>query len=94
MTKLPRVLNPAPLGYKNVYDKCMENAQIGARVVEKERIHTISKGLAPTWATPWLHLADVVSRGTISVLEAMDTLRLGYIAEHLKVRESWYQHLL
>lgn len=45
-------------------------------------------------STQWIHLADAVSRGTISPLEAIDTMKLGYIAEHLKVRESKYQHLL
>jgi hypothetical protein len=45
-------------------------------------------------ATPWIHLCDAVSRGTISPLEAYDTIELGYLPENLKIRESYYSHLL
>lgn len=46
------------------------------------------------YSTPWIHLQDAVSRGTITPLEAIDALTLGYLPEHLKVRASMYQHLL
>lgn len=42
----------------------------------------------------WIHLADSVSRGYISPMEAWGTIRLGYVAEHLIVRESKYAHLI
>jgi hypothetical protein len=45
-------------------------------------------------ATPWIHLADAVSRGTISPLEAYEAIRVGYLPEVLKVRDSKYNHLL
>ncbi|MCK9575346.1 MAG: hypothetical protein M0R51_05265 [Clostridia bacterium] len=45
-------------------------------------------------ATPWIHLADAVSRGTISPMEAYDALSLGYLPEQLTVRDSMYSHLL
>ena len=41
-------------------------------------------------AIQWIHIADAVSRGTITPLEAYDALRLGYCPENLKVRESDY----
>lgn len=44
--------------------------------------------------TEWIHLQDAVYRGTIKPYEAWETLKLGYVAEHLKVRESKYSHLL
>ena len=45
-------------------------------------------------ATPWIHLADAVSRGTITPLEAYNALFLGYLPEYLTIRCSNYQHLL
>lgn len=45
-------------------------------------------------ATPWIHLADAVSRGTISPVEAYDALALGYLPMHLEARNSNYSHLL
>jgi hypothetical protein len=44
--------------------------------------------------TCWIHLTDAVESGTISPMEAYDTIKLGYVAEHLTVRESRYSHLL
>jgi len=61
-----------------LYDKCMEMAK---------------KNSGPG-ATAWIHLADAVSRGTISPLEAYEAIRVGYLPEVLKVRESMYAHLL
>lgn len=40
--------------------------------------------------TPWLHVEDGVSRGTISPMEAYDALALGYVPVYLYVRESYY----
>lgn len=45
-------------------------------------------------ATPWIHLADAVSRGTISPMEAYDALEAGFLPENLKIRKSLYYHLL
>lgn len=45
-------------------------------------------------AAPWIHIADAVSRGTISPMEAYDSIRLGYCPEHLKIRESDYYYRL
>ena len=61
-----------------LYDKCMEMAK---------------KNPGPV-ATPWIHLADAVSRGTISPMEAYEAINIGYLPEYLKVRESAYCHLL
>ena len=41
-------------------------------------------------AIKWIHIADGVSRGTITPLEAYDALQLGYCPEWLKIRESDY----
>lgn len=62
-----------------VYDACMAMA---------------SKHPGPSTATPWIHLADAVERGSVSPMEAYDTINLGYVAEHLLVRESRYMRLL
>lgn len=45
-------------------------------------------------STVWIHLADGVSRGYITPMEAWDTLSLGYVVEYLLVRESAYSHLI
>lgn len=42
-------------------------------------------------ATIWIFIADAVSRGTITPLEAYDALNLGYLPENLSVRESKYE---
>jgi len=44
--------------------------------------------------TQWLHLTDAVESRTISPMEAYDTIKLGYVMEHLTVRQSRYSHLL
>jgi hypothetical protein len=79
----PKVLPFGPQLSENVfwsiYDKCMLKA---------------SENMGPIGATPWIHLADAVSRGTISPLEAFDALEMGYLPEHLKVRASAYSHIL
>lgn len=62
-----------------VYDACMTMA---------------AKHPGPYTATPWIHLADAVERGSVSPMEAYDTIRLGYVAEHLLTRYSRYKHLL
>lgn len=40
--------------------------------------------------TQWIYIADCVSRGTMSPMEAYDCIKLGYLAEHLSMRESLY----
>lgn len=62
----------------SLYDACMQKAK-----------ENIGAG-----ATNWIHLADAVSRGTISPLEAYDAIEAGYLPENLKIRESAYYHLL
>lgn len=61
-----------------LYSKCMDMAR-------KNPGHS---------ATPWIHLADAVSRGTITPLEAYDAIMLGRLPEFLTVRASLYSHLL
>lgn len=83
---IPKVLSDdkLPAGYWFVYDQCMELAK--KNLEQKVMVQDI--------ATPWIHLADAVSRGTISVLEAIDAIEAGFLPENLKVRESAYYHLL
>ena len=40
--------------------------------------------------TQWIYLADCVSRGTITPIEAYDCISLGYVPEHLTIRPSLY----
>jgi len=61
-----------------LYDKCMKQAEN-------------NKGVG---ATQWQHLADATSRGTISPLEAYGSITAGYVPENLKIRLSYYSHLL
>jgi hypothetical protein len=61
-----------------LYSACMEKA----------------KENAGPGATSWIHLADAVSRGTISPMEAYDAIEAGFLPETLKVRKSLYYHLL
>lgn len=61
-----------------LYDECMRMA--------KENMGSS--------ATQWIHLADAVSRGTISPMEAYDAIALGYLPGNLTVRSSYYSHLL
>lgn len=61
-----------------LYDACMDMA----------------KKNAGYGATSWIHLADAVSRGTISPLEAYDAIALGYLPSVLTVRESLYMDKL
>jgi len=42
----------------------------------------------------WIHLADAVEIGSITPMEAYDTIKLGYLAEGLTIRDSRYKHLL
>lgn len=64
--------------HQNIYEKCMEKAADNPG----------------SNATQWLHLADAVETGSISPLEAYETLNLGYVAAHLTTRNSKYSHLL
>ena len=45
-------------------------------------------------ARKWIHIADGVSRGTITPLEAYDAVVLGYCPACLEARESAYQHTI
>lgn len=45
-------------------------------------------------STQWTHLQDAVEKGSISPMEAYDSVRLGYLPEGLKVRDSKYSHLI
>jgi hypothetical protein len=45
-------------------------------------------------ATPWIHLADAVSRGTVTPMEAYDCIILGYVPSPFDLRDSLYSHLL
>lgn len=76
--KTANIQNPEWPKHEKIYDLCIEKA----------------KQHAGYNATQWIHLADAVELGTISPLEAYDTLKLGYISEILKVRKSKYNHLL
>ncbi len=62
-----------------IYDICMAKAELAETLWDK---------------TSWIHLADAVEKGSISPLEAYDTINLGYVTYHLEVRESRYSHLL
>ena len=43
-------------------------------------------------STQWIFLEDCILRGSISPLEAYDALELGYMPEHLTIRESLYKN--
>ena len=38
----------------------------------------------------WIHLQDALDKGTVSPMECYSAIDLGYVPEHLKVRESRY----
>lgn len=61
--------------------------------IEKMKYDQEGLPLGPI-ATQWIHLQDAVDKGSISPAEAYETVALGYVAEHLKVRRSRYEHLL
>ena len=90
--KLPKMLDPLPLGYDQVYDECMKRAE--KTMLAELDAHIRGKPYYYTTATPWIHLADAVGRGTITVLEALMCFEAGYLLENFKVRESYYSHLL
>lgn len=58
------------------------------------RLMSMAKKNSGYSATPWIHIADAVSRGTISPLESYDAIRLGYCPEHLTIRDSAYSDKL
>lgn len=64
--------------HEAIYDACMRKA----------------KARPGHSATQWIHLSDAVESGTISPMEAYDTISLGYVMENLKIRDSRYSHLL
>ena len=59
-----------------LYDKIMEKAK------EKPGLES----------RQWIHLADAVSRGTITPMEAYDSLALGYVPSFLITRYSVYMN--
>ena len=44
--------------------------------------------------TQWIHLIDAVYGGTITPLEAIDAISLGFVPDNLRIRKSHYDHLL
>lgn len=46
------------------------------------------------WSTQWSHLQDALCKNTVTPAECYDAIRLGYVPEHLTVRESRYRRLL
>lgn len=64
--------------HEKIYDECMR----------------LAKANPGKNATQWIHLTDAVENGTISPMEAYDTISLGYVMENLKIRDSRYSHLL
>ena len=42
----------------------------------------------------WTHLQDALCNGTVTPMECYDAIGLGYVPEHLTVRESRYRSLL
>lgn len=67
--------NPEWPKHEKIFDICMKNTE---KATDLFRTST------------WIHLADAVEVGSISPMEAYDTIRLGYVAEILLVRESHY----
>lgn len=45
-------------------------------------------------STQWSHLQDALYKHTVSPMECYDAIKLGYVPEHLKLRESRYKKLL
>lgn len=76
-----------------VYDACMRMAESAAQGTPAKSGRKSGKGDGSK-ATPWIHLADAVERGSISPMDAYDAIQRGYLPEYLTVRESRYQHLL
>jgi hypothetical protein len=44
--------------------------------------------------TQWIHLSDAVYVGSITPLEAIDAISIGYVSDNLRIRDSHYTHLL
>ena len=42
----------------------------------------------------WMHLQDALDIGSVSPMECYDSIKLGYVPEHLKVRKSRYEKFL
>jgi hypothetical protein len=70
--------NPEYPNHPEIYDLCMARAKFGT--LQEKRC--------------WIHLTDAVESGTITPMEAYDTIKIGYVAEHLKIRKSRYSHLI
>lgn len=77
-----------------IYDECMARAQAeGAAGCARLTDIQHAKRIGDMGQTQWIHLADAVSQKTVSPMESYDALRLGYVPEYLKVRDSRYSHL-
>jgi hypothetical protein len=77
--KYPQELPWGTVAHPEVYSACMKAAEGASYLYQK---------------TCWIHLADAVEMGTVSPREAYSALDLGYLPEHLKVRDSHYSHML
>ena len=58
--------------------------------LDRKGVRSIIRNHNQSQITKWIHLSDAVETGSISPLEAWDTIALGYVAEHLMVRRSRY----
>lgn len=72
-------MNPEYPKHPKIYDLCMDLASSSKTQYEK---------------ACWIHLSDAVENGTITPMEAYQTIKLGYLAENLKVRNSKYSRML
>ena len=86
--------------YLGIYRECMKLAEkagvdIGKEAYRKYGDLSHIKNFSPSAnITQWIHLTDAVERGSITPFEAWDTIAMGYVAEHLKVRDSRYKDRL
>ena len=87
--------------YLGIYRECMKQAEKASASIAKEayrKYGDLNRKKPPFIGmyniTQWIHLTDAVERGSIHPLEAWDTIAMGYVAEHLKARESRYKDKL
>lgn len=87
--------------YLGIYQECMKQAEkAGASITQKAYREYGDLGrkkppfIGMANIVQWIHLTDAVERGSIHPLEAWDTIAMGYVAEHLKVRDSRYKDRL
>lgn len=86
--------------YLGIYRECMKQAEkAGASITQEAyrkhgNLSHLKNFSNSTNIIQWIHLSDAVERGSIHPLEAWDTIAMGYVAEHLKVRHSRYKDRL